>query len=350
MKNQIRNLDLWLRSIHRSIVWKRISKRRLASVSDFDLSAAQKAEIRRFYKRYRIFPPPHDFRFYGAKTGMFDVRFIPDYLYYSKIALALNDRIKAEYLDDKNIYDLLFHDVSRPQTIIRKANGCYMDDQYRLISQDTAVGLCERYDSVIIKKSRDSFGGKNILIGSIAEAEMQEYLRSENNLIVQPLVRQHEVLASLHSQSLNTVRLVTLLFDHEVHFLHGVIRMGVGGSKVDNLSSGGIVCGINPDGSLKKHAFSERGEVFERHPTTGTVFEHITIPRYSEMCSLVKRLHPRLPDFGVLSWDIALDHDDQIQLIEVNMSSGTIELCQIADGPMFGDLTHRILDKVFNGR
>lgn len=69
MKNQIRNLDLWLRSIHRSIVWKRISKRRLASVSDFDLSAAQKAEIRRFYKRYRITPPLTIFDFTGLKQA-----------------------------------------------------------------------------------------------------------------------------------------------------------------------------------------------------------------------------------------------------------------------------------------
>lgn len=57
MKNQIRNLDLWLRSIHRSIVWKQISKKRLASVSHFDLSAMQRAEIRLFYKRYNISPP-----------------------------------------------------------------------------------------------------------------------------------------------------------------------------------------------------------------------------------------------------------------------------------------------------
>ena len=123
--------------------------------------------------------------------------------------------------------------------------------------------------------------------------------------------------------------------------------MGVDAGRVDNVTAGGISCGINEDGTLKKYATSYyTGDRFEKHPQ-GLVFEGFKVPSYDKAVALVKNVHPLIPHFRLVSWDIAIDKAGEPVLIEANMRKGGINLNQFNNGPLFGDLTERVLDEVF---
>ncbi len=142
---------------------------------------------------------------------------------------------------------------------------------------------------------------------------------------------------------------MTLLLNNKINVLPPVLRMGINHSHVDNQSSGGIVCGINPDGRLKSCAFSEHGVRYDRHPQ-GFVFQDCVVPSLDESIEMVTRLAQRFPDFRLIAWDIAIGEDAEPILIEANLSCGGIDLMQHNNGPLFGDLTDDVLRDVFHAK
>lgn len=122
--------------------------------------------------------------------------------------------------------------------------------------------------------------------------------------------------------------------------------MGVNKSKVDNASSGGIVCGVDKDGRLKDCAYNTKAMRFDKHPQ-GAVFQEHVIPNYDECLTLAKRLAPRFSYISCLqSWDIAIDLSGEPTLIEANLTFGQIDFQQMCNGPIFGERTEEILKYV----
>ena len=111
--------------------------------------------------------------------------------------------------------------------------------------------MCENIGEVIIKVPYESSGGHGIRFWKRnCDESIREILTSSGSMVIQALIKQHEELNKLHRDSINTIRIMTMTDKNFVLPLSSIVRMGVGGSMVDNISSGGIACGINPDGSL----------------------------------------------------------------------------------------------------
>ncbi len=124
--------------------------------------------------------------------------------------------------------------------------------------------------------------------------------------------------------------------------------MGINGSKVDNASSGGITVGIKNNGQLRDDAFTATGVRYPKmHPDSKVEFASIVIPNFEKIKDLISKLHAYLPQFRLLSWDIALDEEDVPIFVEVNMASGELDFHQLNNGPIFGDDTKEILNEVF---
>ena len=123
--------------------------------------------------------------------------------------------------------------------------------------------------------------------------------------------------------------------------------MGVNGNKLDNASQGGLFCGINEDGTLKKYAYNKKGDAVTVHPQ-GAVFSDCRIPSFDKCKTLVIKLSNRFLRIAkLISWDLSIDEEGNPVLIEVNLCYGGTDIHQIANGPLYGDKTEEILDKVF---
>lgn len=171
----------------------------------------------------------------------------------------------------------------------------------------------------------------------------------KRDVIVQRPLSQCEELANLNRSSINTIRVLSLLrLDGSVKIYSCVLRMGIGDSKVDNNSRGGINCGICENGRLKDIAYNKKGDKFITHPTSNIKFDEIQIPNFDKVIEKVKILHPLIPHFRLVSWDIAIDKMNEPVLIEANFRYGGLTLHQLNNGPLFGDDTREILDEVFS--
>ena len=140
---------------------------------------------------------------------------------------------------------------------------------------------------------------------------------------------------------------MSLFFNGEIHIMSSVLRMGTSEAHVDNASNGGIVAGIKKDGSLRPKAYNIWAQEFNKHPQ-GTIFNNIRIPSYDKCINIIRELAPRFIGVSkLISWDFTIDWEGNPVLIETNLTFGGLEVHQMSNGPVFGEMTADILDEVF---
>lgn len=152
--------------------------------------------------------------------------------------------------------------------------------------------------------------------------------------VVEQYVVQHPAMSSLSPASVNTIRIVTVASnEHPVtqdgkmmDVAYAALRIGGGTSIVDNFHSGGMVAAIDLEtGELVTHAADMDGNVFTKHPLTGTVIKGFKIPYFKEALAFVKDAHANGNVNGILGWDIAIAEDGPV-LIEINLKPGVVLL------------------------
>lgn len=315
------------------------------------LSSEQVKEIKSFYRNY-FKPNPLFHTFYTEKTGSFCSNYIPDDIWFTSIDRHFNNREKAKVLDHKSYYERMFMNsgVKFPQNILERINGFWFNEHGVIISFEEALEIIKREDSLFVKLSIGSCGGRGVIHLSREDVileKFKKFVKDGQDVVVQRAIKQHEVLGKVGKTSVNTLRIISLLNVNEVKIYSSCLRMGIGESKVDNASSGGIITGVQPNGQLKNCAYTMFGVKYDSHPTTGQLFSEVIIPSYEEVIKEIKRLHPMIPDFRLVSWDFAIDQNEQPILIEVNLCMGGLDFHQLCNGPVFGEDTKKILDEVF---
>ena len=316
------------------------------------LSDEERKEFLQYYKSYDYCDTVYH-EFYKEKTGVFSKYFLPDYFYYYCIDKHYNDWDMALKLDNKCMYGLYFGEVKQPTNIVYRCNNIWFDSDSSIITQEKAYSILqETDDEIFLKIAADSEGGHGVYCYNNAKRNIDSIIEKtidiKSDIVIQKGIKQHNELKKLNPSSVNTIRVLSFLTNEEVKIYSCVLRMGIGNSKVDNASSGGITVGIREDGTLKSTAYSAIGEKYETiHPTSKVEFSSVKIPNYSCVLDLVKKLHPRFPHSRLLSWDIAIGENEEPILIEVNMKMGELDFHQLNNGPLFGDDTTKILNDVF---
>lgn len=144
--------------------------------------------------------------------------------------------------------------------------------------------------------------------------------RLDGRFLLQERIRQHEGMAALHPESLNTMRVITFNNGGRVQVFSAAQRMGTRGRSVDNWTAGGILVGVDLEtGRLCADGFYKPGYggKVQKHPQTGITFQGFTIPYFQDAMQLVCRLHEYLYGIHSVGWDIAIRENGPV-VIEGN--------------------------------
>ena len=311
--------------------------------------------VRPYWKKYQVrVPKKFHFRlFCNAEKGVetrLDPRYIPDDLWFGRIVPYYNNLIFAKAMQDKCLHSLLFPEVRRPVTVVKRIAGVFYDDSLHIVHRADAAALCTGRGRVIVKPSVSTGQGRNIHFYDTDDWTPEDaekmFDRSGNNFVVQEKQAQHPDLARLNPDSLNSIRIISFLKDDEVHILTQILRVGGFGSEVDNISQGGYQCAILPDGRLADRGFTYRNgrwEYAEAYPN-GIRFEDVTVPSFDRAREIVRTQAARMSHFKLIGWDFAVAPDGEPVFIEFNVIPAQD---QESTGPTFGDLTDEVLAEVF---
>lgn len=313
-----------------------------------EIDAEYEKEIKSYWKKYEKCPSTVFHRWYTGVNGIKDVRYIPENFFYDVIERHYNDMTLEPAYVDKGMFGILYSDIKQPTTVLVNMNGMFYDREYNSITKETAARLLRNEKRVIIKPTRDSGGGKNVKFLNVEQYNMQDCLTTfgeyEKDYIIQLPIKQHPQLAALHKESINTIRVMSMLEKGKVSIISTIIRMGVGDSCVDNECSGGINCGVDEYGHLSEVAYDGSGKVYKRHPQ-GFEFSQGSIPCYEKIKAIIIEQHKKLPNFGLISWDFTVDENEDPVMIELNLSWCGLNFHQLHHGPLFGNDTDRIIQE-----
>lgn len=305
-------------------------------------------EYRQYWAKYGQKPSKMWLRLYAKDDEGFTPRYIPDNIWFSKIIPYYSNMMFRRPYEDKNFHDKLFTNLNRPKTIGKCIAGIYYDANGNIVTKEELIDIIYNADSSILKPSVDSGSGRLIqFYDKGIDTKLSIDKKFEvlgQNFIVQKIVEQAKEIADINSNSLNTIRIVSFLFENEVHILSAIFRMGAKGSRVDNISAGGLQVNIDDKGRLFKEAMDTDRKIYYEHPNSGVKFENYQIPSFDKICEIVSEQHKTLPHFKIIGWDFGVDKDNKPVFIEYNTCP---DQNQMTGKPTFGDLTEKVLEDVF---
>lgn len=300
-----------------------------------------------YWRKYGKKPSILWYKNYSAETKKVDPRYIPDDMWFEDILPYYSNIQFRRFGEDKCQHGIWFPDAKRPYTVCANIAGVFYDNEYNIITKEEAAKRCVEYKRFLIKPSIDSGEGRLIKFYDNEELTAEGMLRAFDemgcNFLAQEVISQHPAISALNASSLNTVRIVSFLFEGEVHVLSSILRIGASNSRVDNVGAGGYACPIQADGRLNKLAVNRKSDWVEENEN-GLRFDSVVVPGYGKAVETVKKLHRRLAHFKIIGWDIGINAEDEPVLIEFNTNPGQN---QYSCGPTFGDLTERVLEDVF---
>ena len=307
------------------------------------LSPELQREAEAYWKAHGITLSSTDWhRYYYAKTGLTDPRFVPDDVFHRIIRPKLNDYSLGAAWSDKAFTDWVVRDVKTVRSVVRCVNGRLLNEQFALIGPEEANAILNGYESLVFKPTMFTDTGKGVALEHAPFDIAAISARYGRYFVAQLPLKQHPALARLNESSVNTVRIDTVLFDREAHATSSFIKVGQPGEFADN--GGGenrIFIGIR-NGKFTDFAFDHDCNKFYSIPT-GYAFAGQDVPFYREMCTAVEKAHACVPHFGLAFWDVSVDENGEPTIVEMNLRYPDSYVPQVGSGPFFGDYTEDVL-------
>ena len=294
-------------------------------------------------KQVKGYSDVHSHFYFSTLNGLKKVEYISSELFFTGIEPALNNYKLATAATDKTNYENMFGKKYLPETIYKIVNGNFFDENNSLVNSEIAFQNIQNFSGeLVVKPALESGGGKNVRIDSGSEITTwlkKEELYKHESFVLQKKIIQHDELAKFHPNSVNTCRILTARVQSEIVFLAALFRMGQKHMKVDNGSSGGIMCYINEKGQISEFGIDQQNNRYYQHPETGEKFKGFKIPHYQKALDFCLENHRRFLRFTFISWDIAIKKNGEPVFIEFNIKRQAIKEYQILNGPIFGKHT-----------
>ncbi len=297
------------------------------------------ADVLALWAHWRMFPF-HYFRYRlyeGRGQTRADLReYIPEFYFYHVFLPKLHDPAYTALLQNKIMLHkmLAMKRVPTPNVLMWTEGGGLFDATCSPLDPARAEGALQPCTRVFVKPA-GGMGGEGIRVftrtaagvlengnGDVLDSPYLGRLCSEGDFVVQEGLQQVEELNRLHPRSVNTLRILTRTEGPAVCPLVAILRMGRGGTMVDNSAQGGLSCEVDLDSwRLRGPAHSEHPVAdYAEHPDTGLPFTQ-ELPLKDAVRGLLESAASLFPKSRLLGWDVALTVSGPV-VIEVNVHAG----------------------------
>lgn len=318
-------------------------------------------------RKYGFHPVKRDFlvfKNYFIERGKNPSVIIPGYIINNYLTPLLNPIPYREYFEDKNMFDKIFPKEYMPKTLYRRMGNQWMDNDYSILSLEKVwEGMTDNNDflKIIIKPTKNSSSGKgielfefhdscwqNMKTGRKLEKTYLKDLYGGEDLIIQEVLKQNDSISQFCDTAVNTFRIVIYHspIDGECHYIWGCLRVANKGALVDNTHAGGILFGINKEGTLDSYGFDQYGKKYSNFNGIDFSKQQFRIQQYPDLIEFCKKMSPFLLPNRFISFDIALDYKGDPKIIEYNIRGYSYWAGQFIGTSPLGEKNDEILEYI----
>ena len=270
---------------------------------------------------------------YSAISESFKEGWIPDN-YYGKVVLP---KVNGQYKDLSELKSLsteLIKSKAIPD-ILRIMNGRFFDNNMK----ELAIGEIENYlfnkHEKVVFKLDNSIRGKGIWIFERDNFDAKK-IKKLGNGVFQKFINQHTFFEKFSPNVVTTLRLTTVSTKESKISLRAAY-LRVGRTKDSHLvATSNIRIAVDlKTGALYKKAHFPDWSSTKQHPDTDVKFSGNHIPDFEEAVEVVKSLHEKVPYIMCIGWDVVIDKQENVLIMEWNADHNDIKFSEAHSGPCF---------------
>ena len=283
------------------------------------------------------------------RTDMRFCRIAYGYLPGEYVAFSLEKRNMDErrsYVSDqqRRMYRYKMNDILAANVFIDKSQTYdkYKDYYHRNVIAIRTPRDFDRFhqfvgdhEEFVLKNALDSLGKGVSLVKRAEMGDEREFFNRcihKGIHVLEDRIQQSRELCAFNETSVNTVRVITVKTKKGIVVPYCILRMGRRGAFIDNSGNGGVIACIDyATGKLKTDGYDEKGNIYLKHPDTGTTFNGAQLPEWDKLQALSEELAVKTKKINMIGWDFAHTADGWV-MVEGNDSPHIIAQQMILGG------------------
>lgn len=277
----------------------------------------------------------------------------------------LSTPLKQRYFDDKGLYRMLLSGYNIPVRVAECVGGIYFLPESHGQREVTFEEFKKQLNNIkkcVFKPSVGTDGGRGVCLfetidGVVTDsnATIDDFIQSlqEANIkdfCIERKIEECDNLQCLNPTSCNSLRIHTYRNRRlgVIKYISAYVRIGKLGKLVDNAYSGGICGQIHDDGMLHGAKSVYPYKVFTE-TESGVNIENYKIDNFKKMVDTVVSAHSNLTMFDLIGWDVTVDKEGNVVIIEFNPNPDVrIEQCIFDTTCLLGQQNDIVEQALFN--
>jgi hypothetical protein len=280
---------------------------------------------------------------YTAFAGKFKEGWIPDNYYGQHVMPNVNGDY-GPICNNKVAIESLIN-VSNSIDICYYVNDLFLDKKHKILKENSIKNLLLANNDKIVFKLESSQQGKGIFFFDKSNLDINN-IKKLGNGVFQTYIKQHSFFLNFTRNSVATIRLISVCKNNgEIDIRGGYFRFG---RDLDThvISSSAIRIPINiKNGILDSSGYLPNWKSMKKLPNNDYSFAQAQLPQYNKCVSEIKRMHSNIPFARCLGWDLIVDNNNNVVVIEVNGKHPGVTFIETVQGPCFKGLGWENLHK-----
>lgn len=273
---------------------------------------------------------------YTAYNNEFREGWIPDN-YYGEVVLPKLNGKYGRICNRNTVINHLLNDASN-LNLSYLINNIILDADLNIINENELKNRLFQLNEKIVYKLEESRKGEGIYFFDENSFDLDK-IKALGNGVFQRFIEQHPFYTQFHENSVSTIRLTSICNDvGEIEVRAGYFRFGQGKDTHVNSYSQFRIPIIMSDGSLYKKAYFADTVSTDQIPGNKLEFSGMVLPEFKKCISKVKQMHSKIPFVRCIGWDIIVNKDNEVEIIEANGGHNGITFNEMVQGPCFSGL------------
>lgn len=297
------------------------------------LTSEEKKQFKETWPGVTILPLDYIYaRIYKKIQGFSPYYLAPSWFY--ELRKFINPKKQLYALENKALCDVYFPEISFPEPYVRRLNGLFYDKDMNYITREEAERILREKKEFIIKPSLGTLQGQGVAKVNSEKDNVSEAInKAGKDFIAQEVLRQAPEIERLNPSSLNCFRVTTLYMNGKFDY-STMLKVGKKGAFRDNWNCAYLM-GVDKNGVLCEFAYD-----YDLNPITqsdnGMVFKGMAMPCFQEIIQHCEQMHKKyFANCGVIGWDVTLDSDYKVRVVETNLFNPGTNMEQYASGDFF---------------